>query len=70
MEAKVFDAAGMAVKIIKENTGATRENLQNSLLSTKGYPGDIGRISFTAAGDADKEAFIPAVRDGKIVQVR
>lgn len=48
MEAEVFDAAGMAVKITKENNGATRENFRNSLLSTKGYPGDIGRISFTA----------------------
>lgn len=70
MEAEVFDAAGMAVKIIKENAGRTREKFRDRLLGIKEYPGATGRISFTAAGDAEKEAFVLTVKDGKIIQIK
>lgn len=70
MEAEVFDAAGMAVKIIKENAGRTREKFRDRLLGIKGYPGATGRISFTAAGDAEKEAFVLTVKDGRIIQIK
>ncbi|PIP08863.1 MAG: hypothetical protein COX51_02015 [Syntrophobacteraceae bacterium CG23_combo_of_CG06-09_8_20_14_all_50_8] len=70
MEAEVFDAAGMAVKIIKENAGRTREKFRDRLLDIEEYPGATGRISFTTSGDAEKEAFVLTVKDGKIIQVK
>ena len=70
MEAEVFDTAGMAVKIISENKGGTREKFRGSLQGVIAYPGVTGRTSFSMTRDAEKEAFVLTVKDGKIIQVK
>jgi branched-chain amino acid transport system substrate-binding protein len=70
MEAQVFDTAGMAVKIILENKGATREKFRDGLQGIRAYPGVTGRTSFSATREAEKDAFVLTVKDGKIIQVK
>ncbi len=71
MEAEVFDAAGMAVKILMEGKGGlTREKFRNGLLGIRSYPGVTGRSSFSPQRFIEKEAFVLMVKDGKIVQVK
>jgi branched-chain amino acid transport system substrate-binding protein len=70
MEAQVFDTAGMAVKIISENNGDTREKFRDGLQGIMAYPGVTGRTAFSATRDAEKEAFVLTVKDGKIIQVK
>jgi len=71
MEAEVFDAAGMAVKILLEGKGGlTREKFRNSLLGISSYQGVTGRSSFSTKRFIAKEAFVLMVKDGKIVQVK
>jgi branched-chain amino acid transport system substrate-binding protein len=70
MEAQVFDTAGMAVKIIAENKGETREKFRDALQGIKAYPGVTGRTSFSATREAEKDAFVLTVKDGKIIQVK
>ncbi len=70
MEAEVFDTAGMAVQIISENNSDTREKFRDGLQGIKTYPGVTGRTSFSATRDAEKDAFVLTVKDGKIIQVK
>ncbi len=70
MEAEVFDSAGMAVKIILEKKGETRDKFREALAGLKDYPGVTGRTSFSATRDAEKEAFVLMVKGGKVVQVK
>ncbi len=70
MEAQVFDTAGMAVSIILENKGATRENFRDGLQGIRAYPGVTGQTSFSATREAEKDAFVLTVKDGKIIQVK
>lgn len=70
IEAEVFDSAGMAVKIIKESRGLTREKFRDSLLQIRAYSGVTGRTSFSPQRDAEKEAFVLTVQNGKIVQIK
>jgi branched-chain amino acid transport system substrate-binding protein len=70
MEAHIYDAAGMAVRILSENRGGTREAFRNALMQIKGYPGVTGKTSFPATRDAEKELFILTVKDGQVMQVK
>ncbi|MCX5831942.1 MAG: penicillin-binding protein activator [Deltaproteobacteria bacterium] len=70
MEAQVFDTAGMAVSNILENKGATREKFRDGLQGIRAYPGVTGRTSFSATREAEKDAFVLTVKDGKIIQVK
>lgn len=70
MEALVYDAAAMAVQVILQNPGGTRETFREGLLALQGYPGVTGETSFPSSRDAAKRLFILAVRDGQILQVR
>jgi branched-chain amino acid transport system substrate-binding protein len=70
IEALVFDAADMAVRLVIENRGGTREAFRNSLMQVRGYPGVTGRTSFSPSRDAEKELFVLTVKDGRIIQVQ
>ncbi|MHB9098204.1 MAG: penicillin-binding protein activator [Syntrophales bacterium] len=70
MEALVYDAAAMAVRLIIENRGGTREAFRQGLMQIKGYRGVTGRTSFSPSRDAEKELFILTVKDGQIIQVQ
>ena len=70
MEALVYDAADMAVRLVIENRGGTREDFRKSLMQVKGYQGVTGKTSFSSSRDAEKELFILTVKDGQIIQVK
>ena len=70
MEALVYDAADMAVRLVIENRGGTREAFRKSLMQVKGYQGVTGKTSFSPSRDAEKELFVLTVKDGQIIQVK
>ncbi len=70
MEALVYDGAELAVRLIIENRGGTRDAFRKGLLRVKGYQGVTGRTSFPPSRDAEKELFILTVKDGQIIQVK
>jgi len=70
MEALVYDAADMAIKVLAESIGGTRDGFRNGLLQMNRYPGVTGRTFFSPARDAQKELFVLMVKDGRIVQVK
>ena len=70
MEALVYDAADIAVKLLLETRGGTRDAFAKALMQVKGYRGVTGRTTFSASRDAEKDLFILTVRDGRIVQVK
>jgi branched-chain amino acid transport system substrate-binding protein len=70
MEALVYDAAGMAVRVLLQDPEGTRESFRQGLLALQGYPGATGRSSFGPTREAEKDLFILTVRDGQIIQVR
>ena len=70
MEALVYDAADMAIRLVVENHSGTREAFRKSLLQIKGYRGVTGKTSFSSSRDAEKELFVLTVKDGQIIQVK
>jgi branched-chain amino acid transport system substrate-binding protein len=70
MEALVYDTADIAVKLLLENRGGTRDAFRKGVMQVKNYRGVSGRTSFPASRDAEKDLFILTVRDGRIVQVK
>jgi ABC-type branched-subunit amino acid transport system substrate-binding protein len=70
MEALVFDAADIAIRLVIENRGGTRETFRKSLMQVKGYQGVTGKTSFSTSRDAEKELFVLTVKDGQIIQVK
>lgn len=70
MEALVYDAADIAVKLLFENRSGTREAFRMGLTQIKGYPGVSGKTSFPVSRDAEKDLFILTVKDGRIIQVK
>ncbi len=70
MEALVFDAADVAVRLVIENRGGTRETFRKSLMQVKGYQGATGKTSFSSSRDAEKELFVLTVKGGQIIQVK
>ncbi len=70
MEALVYDAADMTVRVLLQNKGGTRDDFRKSLLQLNRYPGVTGRTSFPSTRDAEKDLFVLMVKDGKIVHVK
>lgn len=70
MEALVFDAAGMAVKLLLQNPGGGREGLRGGLAQMKDYPGVTGKTAFPESRDAEKDLFVLTVKDGRIIQIK
>ena len=70
MEALVYDAADIAVKLLVENRSGTRDAFRKGLMQIKGYPGVSGKTSFPTSRDAEKDLFILTVKDGRIIQVK
>ncbi len=70
MEALVYDAADMTVRMLVGNQGGTRDDFRKGLLKLNRYPGVTGRTSFPPTRDAEKDLFILMVKDGKIVHVK
>ncbi len=70
MEALVYDAARIAVRLAIAPGGSDRETFRQRLLWVDRYQGVTGKTSFPASRDAEKELFILTVRDGQIIQVK
>ncbi|HYA14262.1 MAG TPA: penicillin-binding protein activator [Syntrophales bacterium] len=70
MEALVYDAASMIIKVIKEDETETRTQFRDSLLRLKNYRGVTGKISFSGMRDAQKNIFILTIKDGQILQIK
>ncbi len=70
MEALVYDATEMAVRLIVDNRAGTRDGFRKNLMLIKGYPGVTGRTSFPPSRDAEKDLFVLTVKDGQIIQVK
>lgn len=70
MEALVFDAADLAVRLVIEKRGGTREAFRKSLMQVTGYQGATGKTSFSSSRDAEKELFVLTVKGGQIIQVK
>jgi len=70
MEALAYDAAAVAVRLLLENPGATREAFRSALAQVKDYKGVTGKTSFPPSRDAEKDLFVLMVNDGQIIQVK
>lgn len=70
MEALVYDAADILVRLLLENRGITREDFRNGLARIKDYPGVSGKTTFPISRDAEKDLFILTVKDDRIMEVR
>ncbi|MDP1991697.1 MAG: penicillin-binding protein activator [Syntrophales bacterium] len=70
MEALVYDAADMTVRVLAGNQDGTGDAFRKGLLQLNRYPGVTGRTSFPPTRDAEKELFVLMVKDGKIVHVK
>jgi branched-chain amino acid transport system substrate-binding protein len=70
MDALVYDTTGIAVKLMTDSSGATREAFRKALSQLRDYPGVTGKTSFPPTRDAEKDLFILTVRDGQIIEVK
>lgn len=70
MEALAYDAAGIIVKIMREDGVKTRDQFRESLLNVRDYRGVTGKASFAGMRDARKDVFVLTIKDGKIVQIK
>ncbi len=70
MEALVYDAAHMAVRLLLDGRGQSREAFRNALAQVKDFRGVTGRTTFPPSRDAQKELFVLTVRDNQITQVK
>ena len=70
LDALVYDAARMILKIVEESDVETREHFKKSLLKLKNYRGVTGTTSFSGKRDAHKGLLILTVKDGQIIQIK
>ena len=70
MEALAYDATKIMADLITEDVVETRDELKDSLLHLKNYPGITGLTSFSGTGDAEKPLHMLTVIDGEIVQIK
>jgi ABC-type branched-subunit amino acid transport system substrate-binding protein len=70
MEALAYDAAGIIVKIIREDGIKKRDQFRENLLNVRDYRGVTGKTSFSGGRDARKDVFILTIKDGKIIQIK
>jgi branched-chain amino acid transport system substrate-binding protein len=69
-EALAYDAAGIIVKILREDGVKTRDQFRKNLLDVRDYRGVTGRTSFSGMRDARKDVFVLTIKDGKIIQIK
>jgi ABC-type branched-subunit amino acid transport system substrate-binding protein len=69
-EALAYDAAGLIVKIIREDGIKTRDQFRENLLNVRNYRGVTGKTSFSGMRDARKDVFVLTIKDGKIIQIK
>ncbi len=69
-EALAYDAAGIIVKIIREDGIKTRDQFRENLLDVRNYRGVTGKTSFLGMRDARKDVFVLTIKDGKIIQIK
>ncbi|MGD1153174.1 MAG: penicillin-binding protein activator [Syntrophales bacterium] len=69
-EALAYDAAGIIVKIIREDGIKTRDQFRENLLDVRNYRGVTGKTSFSGMRDARKDVFVLTIKDGKIIQIK
>ncbi len=69
-EALAYDAAGIIVKIIREDGIKTRDQFRENLLNVRNYRGVTGKTSFSEGRDAQKDVFVLTIKDGQIIQIK
>jgi ABC-type branched-subunit amino acid transport system substrate-binding protein/predicted negative regulator of RcsB-dependent stress response len=69
IEALAYDTMNILLDILKEEKVRIREDVRDTLLQWKNYPGVTGRTSFTPDGDVEKELYILTIRGDDILQV-
>jgi branched-chain amino acid transport system substrate-binding protein len=69
LSALTYDALKLAANAITRAGTSEPAALRAALAATKDFPGVTGRTTINASRDADKEAAIIAVKDGKLVFV-
>jgi ABC-type branched-subunit amino acid transport system substrate-binding protein len=69
-EALAYDAAGIIVKIIREDGIKTRDQFRENLLNVRNYRGVTGKTSFSGGRDARKDVFVLTIKDGHIIQIK
>ena len=69
-EALAYDAAGIIVKIIREDGIKTRDQFRENLLDVRNYRGVTGKTSFSGMRDARKDVFVLTIKDGKIIHIK
>ena len=70
MEALAYDAAGIIVKIIREDGVKTRDQFRKNLLDVRDYRDVTGKTSISGMRDARKDVFVLTIKDGKIVKIK
>jgi len=69
IEALAYDTMNILLDILKDGKVRIREDLRDTLLQWRNYPGVTGRTSFTPTGDVEKELYILTIRGDEILQV-
>ncbi|MFO7982568.1 MAG: penicillin-binding protein activator [Desulfuromonadales bacterium] len=69
LEAQAFDAAGIMLSLLKDESIRDRSDMRLALSQIKNYPGVTGATSFDIEGEADKILFLLQIRNGNIVQI-
>ncbi len=74
IEAQAYDAAKMMIEAIKGSQqsalGSQRENIRNSLVNLKDFPGATGDVTFDSNREALNDLFILTVKGGRIMEVK
>jgi ABC-type branched-subunit amino acid transport system substrate-binding protein len=69
-EALAYDAAGIIVKILREDGVKTRDQFRKNLLDVRDYRGVTGKTSFSGMRDARKDVFVLTIKNGRIIQIK
>lgn len=69
IEALAYDTMNIILDILKNGNVRIREDLRDTLLQWKNYPGVTGKTSFTPDGDVEKDLYILTIRGNEILQV-
>ncbi len=69
LSALTYDAVNLAADAIRRAGSDEKSAVRRALAGTADFPGVTGRTTLNAARDADKDAAIIAVRDGRLVFV-
>ena len=67
LAAQAYDATEIILKAL--NQAGNREELRESLLRVRNFPGVSGTTSITPSGDSEKTLFFLTIRNKKIIQI-